>query len=122
MRHRFFCEDDLIKIGWGSESSVDEWNAILAQALRLLDKSEGRLHIMLDLSDLYDIPEDIFHPAIAARLAGHPRAGCLLLISRNPLFVHFVNAHWITQSDEPIGMRAFLEVTDALSWLRGRTL
>ena len=118
MRHRFFLEDDLIKIGWGSDSALKEWDAIMAWLLNTLDDSPVILHILIDFSDTYLITEEIFHPEIAARLADHPRAGCFMLVSSNPVFVHFVNQHWISQSDEPVGVRAFLDSTDALSWLR----
>lgn len=122
MRHRFYLEDDLIKIGWGSESSLEEWDHLLAWVLHTLDKSDMMLHIMMDLSDVYAVTEEMFQPEIAARLAAHPRAGCLLLISRNPIFVHFVNEHWIRQADTPVGIRSFLDVSDALSWLREKPL
>ncbi|MFP4322659.1 MAG: hypothetical protein ACLFTK_09410 [Anaerolineales bacterium] len=116
MRHRFFMEDDLIKIGWGDESSLQEWDAILRWALRKLDDSGVVLHLLLDFSAIYVITEEIFHPEIAARLAAHPNAGHLLLVNHNPVFVHFVNEHWA--ADGAAGVRAFLDVTDALSWLR----
>lgn len=122
MRHRFYLEDDLIKIGWGQESSLDEWDAILAWVLRTLDDTTFKLHILIDFSDIYVTTVEIFHPQLAARLANHPQAGCLMLVSRNPVFVHFVNAHWVQPSDEAIGVRAFLDVTDALSWLRNMPL
>lgn len=120
MRHRFFLEDDLIKVGWGSESSLEEWDRILAWALHMLDKSDTTLHILMDLSDVYTITEEMFHPEIAAGLASHPNAGCLLLISRNPIFVHFVNQHWAV--DKSTDLRSFLDVSDALSWLRNKPL
>lgn len=122
MRHRFFMEDDLIKVGWGNESNLEEWDTILVWVLRKLDMSESRLHILMDFSELYHISEEVFQPQLAARLADHPKAGYLLLVSVNPVFVHFVNQHWITQSAEAVGMRAFLDSTDALSWLRGSFL
>ena len=125
MRHRFFLEDDLIKVGWGDESSLDEWDTVLAWVLRTLDDSPGALHIMLDFSAIYVITPEIFHPEIAARLASHPRVGKLLLVSNNPIFVHFVNQHWITQNEaaaSDAGVRAFLHVADALAWLRGVSL
>ena len=121
MRHRFYLEDDLIKVGWGGESSLDEWDTILAWVIRALDESSVPLHVMLDFSDIYHISEEVFHPEIAARLANHPQAGAFLLISNNPIFVHFVNAHWVAEAEEPIGLRAFLDSTDALTWLRGET-
>lgn len=119
MRHRFFLEDDLIKVGWGDESSLDDWDKILAWVLHTLDQSTFKLHILMDFSQIYVITEEVFHPQIAARLASHPQAGNFLLVSNNPVFVHFVNQHWITQTDEPVGIRAFLDSTDALTWLRG---
>lgn len=122
MRHRFFWEDDLIKIGWGDESSLAEWDAILAWVLHQLDNSPSRLHILIDFSAIYDVTAEVFPPTVASRLAEHPQAGYILLVSLNPVFVHFVNQHWITQADEPIGLRAFLDVSDALGWLRGRSL
>jgi hypothetical protein len=122
MRHRFFLEDDLIKIGWGRDSTLDEWDTIMRWVLRTLDQSGIRLHILMDFSDIYVITEEVFHPEIAARLASNPQAGWILLVSQNPVFVHFVNTHWITQSSEPVGLRAFLDTTDALSWLRNRPL
>lgn len=122
MRHRFFLEDDLIKVGWGSDSTFEEWDTILAWVLRTLDQANTPLHIMMDFSDIYVMSEDVFDPHLAQKLADHPQAGCILLINSNPVFVHFVNQHWITQADEPIGIRAFLDSTDALSWLRGRFL
>ena len=122
MRHRFFLEDDLIKVGWGSDSSFAEWDAILAWVLRTLDQTDTPLHILMDFSDIYVISEDVFDPQLAARLADHPNAGCFLLVSANPVFVHFVNQHWVAQSEEAIGVRAFLDTTDALSWLRGKFL
>ncbi len=122
MRHRFFWEDDLIKVGWGSESTLQEWDSILAWVLHTLDKSETTLHVLMDLSEVYSVTEEMFHPAIAARLAEHPKAGCLLLVSHNPVFVHFVNQHWITQTEEAVGIRCFLDVSDALSWLRQKPL
>jgi hypothetical protein len=122
MRHRFFMEDDLIKVGWGNEGSLEEWDTILVWVLRKLDLSEERLHLLLDFSELYHISEEVFQPQLAQRLAAHPQAGQLLLVSPNPVFVHFVNQHWITQAEDGIGLRAFLDTTDALSWLRGRFL
>lgn len=122
MRHRFYLEDDLIKIGWGSESTLEEWDHLLAWVLHTLDKSQGTLHIMMDLSDVYVVTEEMFHPEIAARLATHPHAGWLLLISHNPIFVHFVNEHWIKQAEKPVGIRSFLDSSDALSWLRDKPL
>lgn len=122
MRHRFFWEDDLIKIGWGDESSLAEWDAILAWVVHQLDNSPSRLHILIDFSAIYEVSAEIFPPTVASRLAEHPQAGYILLVSFNPVFVHFVNQHWITQADEPIGLRAFLDVSDALGWLRGKPL
>lgn len=122
MRHRFYLEDDLIKVGWGSESSLSEWDMIMSWVLKTLDKSALTLNIMMDFSDIRLITEEVFQPAMTARLAEHPRAGRLMLISPNPLFVHFVNAHWISQGDESLGIRAFLDTADALSWLRNRPL
>ena len=122
MRHRFFLEDDLIKLGWGQDSSLEEWDAILAWVLRMLGQSDEMLHILIDFTDLYEITEDVFRPELAARLASHPNAGCFLLVSNNPIFVHFVNTHWIPQANEPVGVRAFLDTTDALSWLREKPL
>src|SRR5574341_1305415 len=118
MRHRFFIEDDLIKIGWGNESTLAEWDMIITWMLRTLDKSAMTMNIMIDFSEIFVITEQVFQPALTARLADHPRAGRLMLISRNPVFVHFVNEHWIAQGDDTIGVRAFLETSDALSWLR----
>lgn len=112
-------EDNLIKLGWGNDSTLDEWDAILAWTLRKLDASTFTLHVMLDFSEIYVVTEEIFQPAIAARLAMHPRAGKLMLVSHNPVFVYFVNEHWIKLSDQPTGVRAFLEARDALSWLHG---
>ncbi len=120
MRHRFFMEDDLIKLGWGNDSSLNEWDAILRWALRKLDESGVVLHLLLDFSEIYVISEEIFHPDLAARLAAHPNAGYLLLVNANPVFVHFVNAHWTASVPDEAGVRAFLDVTDALSWLRHR--
>jgi hypothetical protein len=122
MRHRFFLEDDLIKIGWGREGSQVQWDGIIAWVLQTLDRSPDPLHIMIDLSDMPQITEDTFAPQLAAKLAGHPQGGWLLIVHPNPIFVHFVNQHWITQTEESSGVRAFLEVTDALSWLRNRPL
>ena len=119
MRHRFFLEDDLIKVGWGQEGTLAEWDSIMAWVLHTLDQHTSRLHVLMDFSEIYIVTEEIFQPKIAAGLAAHPQAGCLLLISHNPVFVYFVNSHWITQVNEPVGVRAFLEVSDALSWLRG---
>jgi len=116
MRHRFYLEDDLIKVGWGGDSSLDDWDKILAWVLRQLDNSTIPLHIMMDFSDIYVMTEEVFHPEIAARLASHPQAGKIMLISNNAVFVHFVNGHWAI--DESAGIRAFLDTTDALSWLR----
>lgn len=122
MRHRFFREDDLLKIGWGSDSTLDEWYTILAWVLKTLNQSEERLHLLIDFSDIYVVSERIFQPAFAARLALHPNAGCFLLVSNNPVFVHFVNAHWVHAMHDSTGVRAFLEVSDALSWLRDKPL
>jgi hypothetical protein len=117
MRHRFFLEDDLIKVGWGSDSTLEEWDHVLAWMLRVLDKSDETLHILMDLSDVYVVTGEMFHPEIAARLASHPNAGRLMLVNHNPIFVHFVNDHW-----QAPGLRAFLDASDALSWLRDKPL
>jgi|GEM_PF-4167101 len=121
MRHRFFMEDDLIKVGWGNDSTLDDWDKIMAWVLHQLDDSTFKIHVLLDFSEIYVVTEEIFQPAIAARLASHPQAGKLLLISNNPVFVHFVNAHWAS-NDESAGVRAFLHVRDALGWLRNNML
>jgi hypothetical protein len=122
MRHRFFLEDDLIKVGWGSESTLQAWDSVMAWVIKTLDDSGFPLHIMIDLSDAYHISQEVFHPEVAARLAEHPMAGKFMLVSGDPVFVHFVNEHWITQAEEPVGMRAFLDSADALAWLRNTPL
>jgi hypothetical protein len=122
MRHRFFLEDDLIKIGWGSESTLQAWDSVMAWVIKTLDDSGFPLHILIDLTDAYHITQEVFHPDVAARLAEHPKAGKFMLVTRDPVFVHFVNEHWITQANEPVGMRAFLDTADALGWLRNTTL
>jgi hypothetical protein len=119
MRHRFFLEDDLIKVGWGNDSRLEDWDAILAWVLRTLDQTPHPLHILMDLSEVYVVTEEIFRPDLAARLAAHPQAGRLMLVSANPVFVHFVNSLWLGEGAEGVGLRAFLETSDALSWLRG---
>ena len=122
MRHRFFVEDDLIKIGWGNEGTLAEWDAIIGWALKRLDNSEFVFHVLLDFSDAESVTEDMFQPELAGELADHPQAGWLLLVSHNPIFVHFVNTHWITQADQDIGVRAFMRVSDALGWLHNKPL
>ncbi len=118
MRHRFYLEDDLIKIGWGADSALAEWDSILAWVVRTLDDQTSRLHVLIDFSELYHITEEVFPPEMTARLAAHPNAGCLMLVSQNPIFVYFVNTHWVTQSESAVGLRAFLDASDALTWLR----
>src|SRR5687768_16705103 len=118
MRHRFFLEDDLIKIGWGGQSTLAAWDAILRWVLKTLDESTTPLHVLMDFTELYELTEDVFQPELAAKLATHAHAGCLMLVSHNPIFVHFVNQHWVQQAHDAFGLRAFLDTTDALSWLR----
>jgi len=122
MRYRFFLEDDFIKLGWGSDSSLEAWDSIMTWVIKTLDDSSFPLHILIDFTDAYHISQEVFHPEVAARLAAHPQAGKFMLVTRDPVFVHFVNEHWITQADESVGIRAFLDTADALGWLRNMPL
>lgn len=115
-------EDDLIKVGWGDNSTLKEWDAIMAWVLKMLDQSALTLHILMDFTEIYVVSTDIFHPEFAARLAVHPSAGSIMLVNHNPAFVHFVNQEWIAQIEAVVGIRAFLDTSDALAWLRGVSL